>query len=195
MALTQERPALRSAGFRPKIRPVSGFPLRQGCRRAPGLLTADRSEGVGRPTTDRGGTPDPTPESLVREAADTALESLETLERQVRDVARRFRRGARAEAQVGLLQIMQSTQTLLKLAAVAAGVGGTDLDTLCERHALHPEAQTHRAMNELIHYQMAEDWMALAGVLDQLFMAALGTWRRVFIALGGAPTGPYGHAA
>lgn len=193
--MTQERQTPPPPGFRPKIRPVSGLPLRQPVRRAGGTLTAGRPDGVEEPTI-RPDRPDVSPaEALVREAADTALESIETLERQALDVARRFRRGARAEAQSGLLQLMQSTQTLLRLAAMAAGASGTDLETLCERHALHPEAQTTRALNELIRQQMAEDWAALAAALDQLFLTALGTWRRVFIVLGGVPTGPYGHAA
>ena len=35
---------------------------------------------------------------------------------------------------------------------------------------------------------LASAWLAS-------FAAALDGWRRVFIALGGTPTGPYGHAA
>jgi hypothetical protein len=200
MAVTHVRSTARTHAFRPKIRPVSGLSLRTPAARAAVAVTADRRKGVGAPT--------PPPEqvlhqaeeplsttALVKEALDTALESLDTLEHQTRDVARRFRRGARAEAQVGLTQLMQSTQTLLKLAAMAAGASGVDLEELCERAELHAEAQTQLAVGELIRQQLAEDWAALAMALDRPFAAALDGWRRVFIALGGTPTGPYGHAA
>jgi len=142
-------------------------------------------------------TPDPSRERSGTDAilVDPSLESLDTLEHQVRDVARRFRRGARGEAQLGLAHVMQSTQTLLKLAAMASGASGVDLDELCQRNDLHAEAQTQLAVSELIRQQLAEDWTALAAVLDRPFAAALDGWRRVFIALGGTPTGPYGHAA
>jgi len=161
------------------------------------VVTADRREGVGGPTAEAPAHAEP-PVSravLVKEAVDTALESLDSLEHQTRDVARRFRRGARAEAQLGLTELMQSTQTLLKLAAMAAGASGIDLAELCERDGLRAETQTQTAVTELIREQLAEDWAALAAALDRSFAAALDGWRRVFIALGGTPTGPYGHAA
>jgi hypothetical protein len=144
--------------------------------------------------TDVADTPLPTA-ALVQEAVDTALESLDALEHQARDVARRFRRGARAEAQLGLSQLMQSTRTLLELAAMAAGASGVDFAALCERDDLRAEAQTQIAVSELIRQQLAGNWTALATALDRPFAVALEGWRRVFIALGGTPTGPYGHAA
>jgi hypothetical protein len=159
-------------------------------------VTAGRPAGVGTPTTGAV-VPDaalPT-EALVKEAMDTALESVDTLEHQARDIARRFRRGARAEAQLGLTHLMQSTQTLLQLASMAATAIGTDIETVCARNDLHAEAQTNTALHELIRQQLAEDWTALATALDRAFTGALDAWRRVFIALGGTPTGPYGHAA
>lgn len=163
-------------------------------------MTAGRRKGVGGPTVPSEPADGPAEQpvsmaALVKEALDTALESLDTLEHQTRDVARRFRRGARTEAQLGLTQLMQSTQTLLKLAAMAAGASGVDLEELCQRSDLHAEAQTQTAVTELIRQQLAEDWAALATALDRPFTAALDAWRRVFIALGGTPTGPYGHAA
>jgi hypothetical protein len=161
-------------------------------------MTVDRRAGVGTPTIAAepalADTEIPAV-LLVQEALDTALESLDTLEHQARDVARRFRRGARAEAQLGLSHLMQSMQTLLKLAAMAASASGVNLDELCEQQHLHAEAQTQTAVGELIHQQLAQDWMALATVLDRPFAVALQGWRRVFIALGGTPTPPYGHAA
>jgi hypothetical protein len=168
---------------------------------ASAAMTADRPLGVATPTiaadVDRPSTDDAplSTTALIKEAIDTALESLDTLEHQARDTARRFRRGARPEAQLGLTQLMQSMQTLLKLAAMAAGASGTDLETLCERHGLRAEGQTQMAVSELIRRQLAEDWSGLAATLDRSFSAALEGWRRVFIALGGTPTGPYGHAA
>jgi hypothetical protein len=132
---------------------------------------------------------------LIQEAVDAALDALDTLERQTRDVARRFRRGAREEAQTGLTELMHSTQTLLKLAAMAADASGTTLETLCETHQLRVEFQTQVAVNELIQQQLRQDWGALAAALDRAFTAALEGWRGVFIALGGTPTPPYGHAA
>lgn len=200
MAVTHVRSTARTHAFRPKIRPVSGLSLRQAPARPAVVVTADRRMGVGGPTVapepnvPHAEEPVPTA-ALVKEALDTALESLDTLEHQTRDVARRFRRGARAEAQLGLTQLMQSTQTLLKLAAMAAGASGVDLEALCQRDDLHAEAQTQLAVGELIRQQLAEDWAALATALDRPFTAALEGWRRVFIALGGTPTGPYGHAA
>jgi hypothetical protein len=159
-------------------------------------VTAGRTRGVGIPAAEA---PEPdahaSSEALVREAADTALESLDTLEHQTRDVARRFRRGASTEAQNGLTHLMQSTQTLLKLAALAAGSAGTTLEALCERHDLRAESQTNLAVSELIRQQMTGDRSAIAAVLDHSFLLALAAWRLVFVALGGTPTGPYGHAA
>ena len=161
-------------------------------------MTAGRRTGVATPTIEA----EPAsvdaaipPAALVQEALDTALESLDTLEHQTRDVARRFRRGARAEAQLGLTHLMQSTQTLLKLAAMAAGANGVDLTDLCNRQEFHAEKQTEQAVGELIRQQLLQDWSALAAALDRSFAAALQGWRSVFIALGGTPTGPYGHAA
>ena len=198
MAVTHVRSTARSHPFRPKIGPVSGLALRSTRVRSDVGMTADRRTGVGAPTIEAEPpsvrTVIPTA-ALVQEALDTALESLDTLEHQTRDVARRFRRGARAEAQLGLTHLMQSTQTLLKLAAMAAGASGVDLDELCHRQDLHAQAQTQQAVGELIHQQLAQDWSALAAALDQSFAAALQGWRSVFIALGGTPTGPYGHAA
>mgnify|MGYP001553726840 CR=1 FL=1 len=200
MAVTHVRSTARTHAFRPKIRPVSGLSLRTPPVRAAVVVTAHRRKGVGGPPAAPVA-PSPVADepvstaALVKEALDTALESLDTLEHQARDVARRFRRGARADAQIGLTQLMQSTQTLLKLAAMAAGASGVDLEELCERADLHAEAQTHNAVTELIRQQLAEDWAALAAALDRPFTAALEGWRRVFIALGGTPTGPSGHAA
>ncbi len=202
MAVTSARTVARSHAFRPKIRPVSGLSLRRVPAGAGAAMTVDRPSGVASPTialdVDAQPVIDDAPLStaaLVKEAIDTALESLDTLEHQARDVARRFRRGARTDAQLGLTHLMQSTQTLLKLAAMAAGASGTDLETLCERHGLRAEGQTQMAVSELIRRQLAEDWSGLAATLDRSFSAALEGWRRVFIALGGTPTGPYGHAA
>jgi len=200
MAVTHVRSAARAHAFRPKIRPVSGLSLRTAPVRATVDVTADWRKGVGGPTVSSElafpSADEPVSTAvLIKEALDTALESLDTLEHQVRDVARRFRRGARGEAQLGLAHVMQSTQTLLKLAAMASGASGVDLDELCQRNDLHAEAQTQLAVSELIRQQLAEDWTALAAVLDRPFAAALDGWRRVFIALGGTPTGPYGHAA
>jgi len=159
-------------------------------------MTAGRTTGVGISATEAPAPPEvPSSEALVKEAADTALESIDTLEHQVRDVARRFRRGAWVEAQSGLTHLMQSTQTLLKLAALTAGAAGTNLEAICDRHDVRAEAQTNLAVSELIRQQMTGDRSAIAAVLDHAFMAALGAWRRVFVALGGTPTGPYGPAA
>lgn len=202
MALTSARTVARSHAFRPKIRPVSGLALRRAPAGGRAVVTVGRPTGVAAPTIAADAVEhhasDDAPlstEALVKEAIDTALESLDTLEHQARDTARRFRRGARAEAQLGLTHLMQSMQTLLRLAAMAAGASGTDLETFCERHALRAEGQTQMAVGELIRRQLAQDWSGLAATLDRPFSAALEGWRRVFIALGGTPTGPYGHAA
>lgn len=201
MAVTHVRSTTRSHAFRPKIRPVSALSARKAAGRLADAVTAGRRKGVGGPASDVRDAASDEAEvpvataALVKEALDTALESLDTLEHQTRDVARRFRRGARAEAQLGLTHLMQSTQTLLRLAAMAAGVSGVDLEALCEREGLRAEAQTQAAVTELIRQQLAGDWSALAVSLDRSFAAALEGWRRVFIALGGTPTGPYGHAA
>ena len=78
---------------------------------------------------------------------------------------------------------------------MAAGASGVDLTDLCHRHELHAERQTEQAVGELIRQQLLQDWSALAAALDRSFAPALQGWRSVFIALGGTPTGPYGHAA
>jgi hypothetical protein len=208
MPVTHVRPAARHHTFRPRIRPVSGFSLRDAPGRSGVVVTVDRRQGVGTSTIEPVPAPpaaddreaaeagaEPSVAALVQEAVDTALESLDSLEHQARDIARRFRRGAQEEAQRGLAHLMQSMQTLLKLAAMAAGASGTDLDTLCERHHLNAEGQTNAAVNELIRHQIAGDSGALATALDRHFSAALLAWRRVFVALGGTPTGPYGDAA
>lgn len=200
MPVTHVSPVARQRPPRPQIRPISGFSVRDVFGQPAVGLTADRRQGVGTPTVVATAAPS-TPESarpspaLIQETVDTALDALDSLERQTRDVARRFRRGAYADAQVGLRELMRSTQTLLRLATMAADASGTTLDTLCQRHDLRVEFQTHLAVNELIQQQLREDWGGLAAALDRVFTAALEGWRRVFIALGGNPTGPYGHAA
>ena len=50
-------------------------------------------------------------------------------------------------------------------------------------------------MSNLIREQLAEDWLAVAIVLEQRFLAALAGWRSVFETLGGTAPNPYGTAA
>ncbi len=137
--------------------------------------------------------PLPTP-ALVREAIDTALDSLDALDHQARDTARRFRRFAIDDAQAGLAQIIESTQTLLTLAVVTAEASGTDVTSICARHELTVEDDTRSALSAMIGRQLEHDWHGLARTIDQSFTAALGGWRRLFLALDAA-TGPWGDAA
>lgn len=166
-------------------------------------LTDARLDGVGAPTIEPSGertpalpTHDESPlptAALVREAADTALDSLDALESQARDVARRFKRLAIDEAQAGLAGLVQSMQTLLKLAAMAATATGTDIETLCRDHDLDIEADMHSALAKLIGRQLERDWHGLARVIDHSLVPVLDVWRAVFLALGG--TTHHGHAA
>jgi hypothetical protein len=197
-----------SSGMRPFSSNLRFLPARA----ASSDLTADRRDGVGRPTV---GSPSPLPDgrlhddgsaavvtdaqplptaALLREAIDTALDSLDALELQARDTARRFRRRAVDEAQHGLAQLVESTQTLLTLAAMTAGASGTDIETLCAEHDIAAERATHAALSAMIGRQLEHDWYGLAGVIEQPFTAALRAWRAVFQALDGA-TGPCGTAA
>ena len=133
-------------------------------------------------------------DALIKEAIETALDSLVAIEQQAREAARRSRRHHVDEAQSRLAELVESTQTLLKLAAMTAQASGTDLETLCERHNITAERQTHAALSSMIGRQLERDWHGLARIIEQPFLTALAGWRAVFIALDG-PQGPEGHAA
>jgi hypothetical protein len=169
-----------------------GSAARTSGRETASVVTAVRTDGVDRPTIDPSAEPTLSTTALVREAIDTALDSLDSLERQARDVARRFRRLSLDEGHLGLTHLVQSTQILLKLADMTAVATGVDLERVCEARGITALSDTNTAVGHLIRQQMAEDWSAVASVLDHAFLRALGGWRLVFEALGG-PT--YGTAA
>lgn len=192
MATSYVHPIARFQPERAKFKRKSAVSLRAAVGRAERAVTADRTSGVGIPTIA------PAPElpvptmALIREAVETALDSLDRLESQARDVARRFRRGALGEAQLGLTELVQSTQTLLRLADMTAAATGTDIDALCDAHGFSTPVDTNAAVSSLIREQLAQDWHALATVIDRPFLAALAGWRRVFETLH---PGPHGTAA
>lgn len=156
--------------------------------------TVNRTSGVGKPA-DEAAAPAGDEAAIVHQAVDTALDSLEILERQARDVARRFRRQTLADANVGLTYLVQSTQTLLRLADMTASASGTNLKALCEKHHITAPADTDAAVSNLIREQLAEDWAAVAIVLEQRFLSALAGWKCVFETLGGRTPDPFGTAA
>jgi hypothetical protein len=195
MATSYVHPVARFPTSRVKIRPKLALAPAKAKGRPADEVTEDRTAGVGELTSD------PTDEArlpslaLVREAVDTALDSIEILERQAKDVARRFRRQALADANVGLSYLVQSTQTLLRLADMTATAAGTTLEAVCESHHISAPADTNLAVSSLIREQLAEDWSALAAVLEQRYLSALAGWRSVFETLGGSAPNPYGTAA
>ncbi len=211
MASSYVHPVARFHAPRFKFRPKMAVAPRVTVRRPGEGVTAIRTAGVEGPTiapptaplhhstTPRLHTPPVEPPlrapALIREAIDTALDSVELLERQARDVSRRFRRGALGDANLGLAHLVQSTQTLLRLADMTAGASGTDIESLCDARGLTAPEDTDAAVSRLIREQLAEDWPALAEVLDHPFLGALAGWRLVFEALDGPSTGPYGTAA
>lgn len=195
MATSYVHPVARFPTSRLKLRPKLAAAPRAPKRQTADRSTADRPTPVGIPSI----TPDDTSplprRALVQEAVDTALDSLEILERQARDVARRFRRQTLADANQGLTYLVQSTQTLLRLADMAAAASDTTLEHLCAAHHITAPADTSDAVSNLIREQLAEDWLAVAIVLEQRFLAALAGWRSVFETLGGTAPNPYGTAA
>lgn len=195
MATSYVHPVAQFPRSRMKFRPKLVVRPQNPGRPADDDQTAGRPEGVGAPAEEAPAAADGPSHALVLEAVETALDSLETLERQARDVARRFRRQTLADANLGLSYLVQSTQTLLRLADMTASASGTTLDALCEQHGISAPADTNTAVTCLIREQLAEDWTALAIVLEQRFLAALAGWRTVFETLGGARPDPYGTAA
>lgn len=180
---------------RVKIRPKRAIQAKSAVRRPDDALTVDRTTGVEEPDTEGREQSARHSPALIREAVETALDSLDILERQAKDVARRFRRQTLADANVGLTYLVQSTQTLLRLADLAASASGTRLDALCAQHHITAPADTDVAVSNLIREQLAEDWPAVAIVLEQRFLSALAGWRSVFEALGGNAPNPFGTAA
>lgn len=195
MATSYVHPVTPFPGNRVKFRPKLVVRPQTDSGRPDGRPTADRPAGVGTPAANPVESAEAPSRALVLEAVETALDSLETLERQARDVARRFRRQTLADANLGLSYLVQSTQTLLRLADMTANASGTTLDALCERHGITAPADTNLAVTHLIREQLAEDWTALAIVLEQRFLGALAGWRTVFETLGGAAPDPFGTAA
>jgi hypothetical protein len=173
-------PTARSGATRAKTRPIPLGGARH--RRRPQRLsvTAARTKGVERPTTQA---PDG-PEVLVAEAIATALDSLDVLERHTQEVADAFRWERVAEARQGLVDLVQSTQTLLKVAAIAAQTAGARLEALFGRNGSRPDEDTLAVVDLIIEQQIAGDWAALAETLDHDFTAALGQWRQVFETIG-----------
>jgi hypothetical protein len=196
MATSYVHPVARFQMSRMKFRPKLAVASKTTRRDVDQGRSADRTTGVGISTTsieEGGALP---PRALVQEAIDTALDSVGILERQARDVARRFRRhAALAEANLGLSYLVQSTQTLLRLADMTATASGRSLEELCDEHRITAPADTNAAVSSLIREQLAEDWSAVATVLEQRFLSALAGWRTVFEALGGTTPDPYGSAA
>lgn len=194
MATSYVHPVARFQSNRLKFRPKLAIAPKHARRAAGVEPSADRTTGVDIPTTAADDALPP--RAVVQEAIDTALDSVGILERQARDVARRFRRQAAiVEANLGLTYLVQSTQTLLRLADMTARASGTSLDDLCDTHRITAPADTSAAVASLIREQLAEDWSAVAIVLEQRFLSALAGWRTVFETLGGSTPDPFGSAA
>lgn len=196
MATSYVHPVARIQTNRLKFRPKLAIAPKPVPAAAMAPASADRTRGVGASTVEAAADASASAQTLVREVIETALDSIGILERQARDVARRFRReSAVAEANLGLTYLVQSTQTLLRLADMTASASGTSLEALCTTHHISAPADTNAAVSSLIHEQLAENWPAVAGVLEQRFLSALAGWRTVFETLGGASPDPYGTAA
>jgi hypothetical protein len=174
-----------------KIGPVfAQVPVASRRRRESGV-TAGRTRGVGAPTSEPDLPVAPAPvDPRVAEAVLAALASLDVLTHHAGEIAQSFRRHQLADAQRGLALLIRSTETMVRLAIAAATVTGTELAEFCGDDRLQADEETGRAVDQLISYQFAGDWAALAAVLDGDFVSALRTWRQVFEALLGFPVGP-----
>jgi hypothetical protein len=184
--------------FRPtrvKSQQESGVFAPKATYSPPRVVSFRRLRGVDKPTSPRRITIDPQPAAaVIRQAVETALDSLDALDHESTEVARRFQQRAIGEAQVGLMRLFDLTQSVLRLADMTAAATGTTLAQFCEVEHLSAPIETDAVVTRLIREQLAEDWTAVATVLDQPFRAALDSWRGVFEALTPA-LGPDGTAA
>ena len=200
MAMSHAGNAASHAESPAKIRPIPAPGRTASGRAGAAGVTADRPAAVGLPTPAPVAPDAPVPEgnpALVAEACATALQSLDVLERHARDVADGFRWGHLVEAHQGLVALVESTQTLLRLAAMAAAVGGFDLLVLCRLADRSADEETRTAVDGIVTAQLRRDWPALAAGIDGPYVSALGQWRAVFERLM-AQVGdglPGGHAA
>jgi hypothetical protein len=201
MATTHARPAPTTPVRPSKIRPIFERGPQTAIRRRVVALTANRLPGVGPSTSLADRTvqiPGLAPlTTLIAGAVATALQSLEALDRQAREAAADFRLTQVDSAKRSLKNLVQSTRTLIRLAAMAAHITGTDIRTLCRTTGFPADEQTQNALDLLTARLLAKDWLALADLLDEEFAGALAEWRSIFEALGEScfDPGPEGLAA
>ena len=184
MATIQLRPRGLALVRSTKIRLIPTKTLRTDRVDRTAGVTVGRRPGVASPTAwpaDRPILHDESPMSgLVLEATAIAFQVLDLLERYAREVAADFRKADVASAQRGLCNLVQSTRTLLRLAALAAHVKGTNIRALCHDMGSTADRQAQDALDQVTALLVSRDWAELAVLLERDYHGTLAEWRTIF---------------
>jgi hypothetical protein len=122
---------------------------------------------------------------LLGETLDMARESLPVLATSARQCAQAFRTGQLPTAQQHLATLIDAVRTLMALTDASASAARVDLaavqNALTDRDDVF--ARLSGALDTLVTRQVAEDWPALAGTLEDEFASAVTGWCRVLDAI------------